>query len=221
MRVLKSLLRAASPELSRHLLQQYYFLLEREVVGVCDSLLDVGCGRDSPVRHFSGRLNQVVGVDRHVPYLEESRAAGIHHDYRQADVLEIGREFEPGSFDCVVALDLIEHLPKEDGLRLIGMMERIARKKVIIFTPNGFLEQRAYDDNSLQEHLSGWEPGEMRAMGYRVTGVNGWRTLRGERGLIRRRPEWLWRKVSLASQPLTEPRPERAFQMLCVKDLSR
>jgi len=221
MPLLKSLLDAASPSLSRRLLQQYFALLEREVAGTCDSLLDVGCGRDSPVRVFSRGLRKVVGVDRHVPYLEESRAAGIHHDYRQADVLEIERVFEPGSFDCVVALDLIEHLPKEEGLRLIAMMERIARKKVIIFTPNGFLEQRAYDDNSLQEHLSGWEPGEMRAMGYRVMGVNGWRTLRGERGMIRRRPEWLWRKVSLASQLVTESRPERAFQMLCVKDLSR
>lgn len=221
MRVLKSLLHAVNPELSRHLLQQYFFLLEREVVGECETLLDVGCGRDSPVRHFSRRLAKVVGVDRHVPYLEESRAAGIHHEYRQADVLEIGGVFEPKSFDCVVALDLIEHLPKEEGLRLIPMMERIARKKVIIFTPNGFLEQRAYDDNSLQEHLSGWEPAEMRAMGYRVTGVNGWRPLRGERGLLRHRPEWIWRKVALATQLVTEPRPERAFQMLCVKNVAR
>lgn len=219
MRILKSLLSAASPELSHSLLHQYDSLLAREVVGSCDSLLDVGCGRQSPVKEFSRGLSRVVGVDRHVPYLEESRANGFHHDYRQGDVLEIGGLFEPGSFDCVVALDLIEHLPKEEGLRLIPMMERIARKKVIIFTPNGFLEQRAYDDNSLQEHLSGWTPAEMRALGYRVIGVNGWRPLRGERGLIRWRPEWLWRKVALASQLVTETRPESAFQMLCVKDL--
>lgn len=221
MQVLKSLLHASPPGLSRHLLQRFPALLEREVVGHCETLLDVGCGRESPVGAFSPGLTRVVGVDRHAPYLEESRAAGIHHDYCQSDVLEIGQRFEPGSFDCVVALDLIEHLPKEDGLSLIRMMERIARKKVIIFTPTGFLEQRAYDDNSLQEHLSGWEPAEMRAMGYRVTGVNGWRRLRGERGQIRMRPEWIWRTLSLASRQLTKSRPEHAFQMLCVKEISR
>lgn len=218
---MKSLLHAAGPELTRRLLHRYPTLLEREIVGHCDSLLDVGCGRESPVGAFSRALTRVVGVDRHAPYLEESRAAGLHHEYCQADVLEIGERFEPGSFDCVVALDLIEHLPKEDGLRLIPMLERIARKKVIIFTPTGFLEQRAYDDNSLQEHLSGWEPAEMRAMGYRVIGVNGWRRLRGERGKIRMPPEWIWRAVSLASRQLTKSRPEHAFQMLCVKDFSR
>lgn len=221
MQVLKSLLHTAAPGLSRHLLQRYPDLLEREIVGHCDTVLDVGCGRSSPVGAFSSRLTRVVGVDRHVPYLEESRAAGIHHDYCESDVLEIGERFEPGSFDCVVALDLIEHLPREDGLRLIAAMERIARKKVIIFTPTGFLEQRAYDDNSLQEHLSGWEPAEMRAMGYRVTGVTGWRPLRGERGKLRMRPAWIWRAVSLASRQLTKSRPEHAFQMLCVKELSR
>lgn len=219
MRMLKSLLDAGR-ELPRSVFPPFRSLLAREVVGSCDTLLDLGCGRQSPVKEFSRGLSRVVGVDRHVPYLEESLAAGIHHEYRQADVLEIGSVFEPGSFDCVVALDLIEHLPKEEGLRLIPLMERIARKKVIIFTPNGFLEQRAYDDNALQEHLSGWSPAEMRALGYRVIGVNGWRPLRGERGVIRWRPEWLWRNVAFASQAVTVSRPESAFQILCVKDLS-
>jgi hypothetical protein len=217
--MLKSLLDAGR-ELPRSVFPPFRSLLAREVVGSCDTLLDLGCGRQSPVKEFSRGLSRVVGVDRHVPYLEESLAAGIHHEYRQADVLEIGSVFEPGSFDCVVALDLIEHLPKEEGLRLIPLMERIARKKVIIFTPNGFLEQRAYDDNALQEHLSGWSPAEMRALGYRVIGVNGWRPLRGERGVIRWRPEWLWRNVAFASQAVTVSRPESAFQILCVKDLS-
>lgn len=217
--MLKSLLNAGR-ELPRSVFPPFRSLLAREVVGSCDTLLDLGCGRQSPVKEFSGSLSRVVGVDRHVPYLEESLAAGIHHEYRQADVLEIGGVFEPKSFDCVVALDLIEHLPKEEGLRLIPLMERIARKKVIIFTPNGFLEQRAYDDNALQEHLSGWSPAEMRALGYRVIGVNGWRPLRGERGVIRWRPEWLWRNVAFASQAVTVSRPESAFQILCVKDLS-
>jgi hypothetical protein len=217
--MLKSLLDAGR-ELPRSVFPPFRSLLAREVVGSCDTLLDLGCGRQSPVKEFSGSLSRVVGVDRHVPYLEESLAAGIHHEYRQADVLEIGGVFEPKSFDCVVALDLIEHLPKEEGLRLIPLMERIARKKVIIFTPNGFLEQRAYDDNALQEHLSGWSPAEMRALGYRVIGVNGWRPLRGERGAIRWRPEWLWRNVAFASQAVTVSRPESAFQILCVKDLS-
>jgi hypothetical protein len=54
-----------------------------------------------------------------------------------------------------------------------------------------------------------------------VIGVNGWRRLHGERAEIRMRPEWVWKGVALASRQLTKSRPEHAFQMLCVKDLTR
>lgn len=220
MGLLKSLLHAVSPEAARRILHRYETLLQDEVLDGCETLLDVGCGRASPVGEFSHRLRASMGVDRHAPYLAESREKRLHSEYRQIDVMEIGDAFAPGSFDCVVALDLIEHLPKDAGLDLLRMMERIARRKVIVFTPTGFLPQTAYDDNSLQEHLSGWEPEEMRRMGYRVIGLNGWRPLRGERGLPRWRPDWLWNKVSLLSQVVAERHPEIAFQMLCVKDVA-
>jgi hypothetical protein len=195
--------------------------LESEIVGHCDSLLDLGCGRSSPVGSFSHRLGRCVGIDAFEPYLRESVAAGIHSDYCCLDVMQIEQHFGPESFDCVVALDLVEHLPKADGEELLGIMERTAARKVVVFTPNGFQPQQPYDDNPLQQHLSGWKVDEMRHRGYRVIGLHGWKPLRGERGIARGHPRRIWETVALWTQPFVREHPAHAFHLLCVKDKSR
>jgi SAM-dependent methyltransferase len=210
----------ASKAILRSAIGRYERLLERELVGSCASVLDIGCGSASPIRGFSHRIARTVGVDAWQPDLDSSRAAGIHSAYHAIDALQIGAHFTPGSFDAVIALDVIEHLPKPDGFHLLSLMEQIARKKVVIMTPNGFLPQRPEDDNHYQEHLSGWTPAEMRRLGYRVIGLSGWRPLRGEHGRITRRPRLLWEDLSLATTFITEQRPDWAFQILCVKQIT-
>jgi hypothetical protein len=114
---------------------------------------------------------------------------------------------------------VIEHLTKEDGYNLISSMEGVAKKRAIIFTPNGFLPQDIYHDNEAQRHLSGWGPEEMRELGYRIIGIQGWKPLRGERGMIRFHPTVLWERFSLLTQILTTRLPKYAFRLLCVKEL--
>lgn len=200
------------------LAKNYENLLETEILSDCESVLDVACGSASPIRGFSHRLKHSVGVDGFEPSIEKSRQAGIHSEYRKMNVLEIGDKFAPGSFDAVVALDLIEHLEKPDAQKLIQMMERIAAKKIIIFTPNGFLPQGEFENNAYQRHVSGWSVSEMRELGYKVYGVNGWKPLRGEFARVRFKPETLWNRISWLTQPLVLNRPEMAFQILCVKE---
>lgn len=198
---------------------QHKKLLQREIIGNCESVLDVGCGSNSPLRFCSDRLSYSCGVDAFEKSIEISSARKIHNEYRLMNVMEIGNHFKEGSFDCVLASDLIEHLTKEDGRQLLKLMERIARKKVIVYTPNGFLEQREYDSNTMQVHLSGWSINEMRKLGYRVTGVNGLKYLRGERACFKGEPYFLWKRLSLFTQVFTSPFPRWAFQILCVKEL--
>jgi hypothetical protein len=78
--------------------------------------------------------------------------------------------FPDKSVDTVFALDVIEHFEKEDGIRFIKEVERIASKQIVIFTPLGLYPQE-YDESDLtdrwglqggywQSHRSGWEPSE-------------------------------------------------------------
>lgn len=194
----------------------YHKELEK-AIGDSESVLDVGCGSHSPVQHIKGAFRS-VGVDAFLPSIEQSKADRIHDEYYKIDALEIGKKFEAGSFDCVIALDLIEHLTKEDGIKLLDAMERITKKKVIVFTPNSFLPQPAVDGNPFQEHKSGWSAKEMRSKGYRVIGINGWKPLRGENADIKLKPKRFWQFISEITQKFVRNKPEKAFQILCVKE---
>lgn len=216
---LKSALKIFTDPTLGYFYNQYLRLLEKEIINDCQTLLDVGCGASSPIQKFTRKLRHTVGVDCFPEALSKSRAAGIHREYKLADVLSLDENFAPRSFDCVVALDLIEHLSKADGLRLITAMEKIAKKKIIIFTPNGFLPQNEYDGNPNQVHLSGWTAAEIKKLGFRVMGINGWKPLRGEYSLIKWRPKWFWTPISWLSQLVVTNQPERAFQLLCIKEI--
>lgn len=183
----------------------------------CRSALDLGCGGGSPTRHLG--IPYLVGLDGHPPSLEEARVNQTHREYFLADVRDIGRLFSVGQFEACIALDLIEHLPKREGKRLLEDMERVASKRVILFTPNGFLPQRGARGD-LQEHLSGWQPEEFRALGYRVLGMHGPKFLRSEYHRSRYLPRSLAGIVSILAHFLyTRNHPEKASALLCVKEV--
>ena len=117
-------------------------------------------------------------------------------------------------------MDVIEHLHEPDALALLADCERIARRRVVVFTPNGFLPQGDFRGNPHQVHVSGWSAERLRGLGFRVVGIHGWKPLRTSHARISWRPDWLWRRVSRLSQPLVAGRPELAFQLLCTKDVS-
>lgn len=212
---MKNLLRKEHHKYYVKLFPNYGIELER-AVEKCKSLLDVGCGSNSPIKSFSKKL-YCVGVDAFYPSIEKSKKLGIHNEYHKMDVLDIGKNFKPNSFDCVLASDLIEHLDKKDGFKLIEMMEKILKNKVIIFTPNGFLPQGEYDNNPWQVHKSGWTVKEMKKRGYKVIGINGWKPLRGEYARLRFRPSYFWQIISDITQLFVRNKPEKAFQILCIK----
>ena len=189
--------------------------LEKAVGLNCKTILDVGCGSNSPMKAFSGKF-YLVGTDAHKPSLEESRKKGIHNEYYCMTFSELDK-LECYAFDCVVALDVIEHLKKGEGLQFLDNIERIAKKKIIVYTPNGFVPQEEFSNNPWQVHRSGWTVKEMRLRGYKVVGIGGLKSLRGERAAIRFNPKPLWETVSLLSQYIVADYSELAYAILCIK----
>ncbi|MGD0077169.1 MAG: class I SAM-dependent methyltransferase [Sedimentisphaerales bacterium] len=185
--------------------------LKKELRG-CESVLDMGCGSDSPMQKCSVKFS--LGVELFDPYLAESKKKKIHTEYLKADIKSV--EFEPKSFDCVLCLEVLEHMTKEEGLKLIEKMKKWARKKVIITTPNTFVWQDEIDNNPLQAHVSGWSAKELRNAGFEVHGIEGWKKLRGYRGVLKYRPMFFWAKLSHISQKLVYFFPSMAFQLFAV-----
>lgn len=195
----------------------YYGLLSWELRSM-QSVLDVGCGSNSPLvkvrKHFYS-----VGVDIHRPSIVVSRRQKIHDEYKIGNVFDINRFFKKQSFDAVVALDLIEHLPKEKGRKLLVKMIKLAKKKVILLTPNGFIQQIPYDGNEFQRHLSGWTIEDFKRFGFRVYGMRGLKWLRGEYATITWKPWLFWAAISTLSELLVFFIPQLANQLFVVKDI--
>ncbi|HEY8516476.1 MAG TPA: class I SAM-dependent methyltransferase [Candidatus Binatia bacterium] len=181
-------------------------------------MLDVGCGRASPLAAIAHRGTR-IGLDISAPDLALARRAGTHQQLVRADLARIGDLVRPKSVDAVVALDVIEHLERETALALLATLERIARRRVVILTPNGFVPQPATEDNPYQEHRSGFTVDDMTSRGYRVRGVYGLWFVLGAFGETRWSPGFLWRRVADLTAPLVYRMPRLAFGLLCVKEV--
>lgn len=141
----------------------------------CETVLDLGCGAGSPVGMVGcARLFGVDGFDRSV---DQARSSGKYEGVVCADLMAFLADQPDGSFCAVVALDVIEHYTRDEGLEFMAAMERVSGKRTIIATPNGFLPQAA-TENPHQEHLSGWTTSDFRSRGYEVRGLYGLKWLR-------------------------------------------
>ncbi|AFS81875.1 class I SAM-dependent methyltransferase [Candidatus Nitrosopumilus sediminis] len=162
-------------------------------VNSSDIVLDLGCGimqatTDSIEKHpelstlerlkgkksIPANLNckMIVGVDIWEKYLEKNKERYI--------VLKSNVEnteiFLDNSFDIVISLDVLEHMNEETSLKLLDEMERISRRKVIIYTPKQFeLNEKNEEDawgmgkNPYQLHKSLIKPEIFEKRGYNVT----------------------------------------------------
>lgn len=182
-----------------------------------NSILDLGCGSNSPLQYINAYK---VGVDGHRPSIILAKKNSTHNKFYDYDIQKIGNYFKNKTFDSVVALDLIEHLTKKDGFKLLAQMEKIAKKNVIIFTPNGFIKQQSVNGD-LQEHKSGWTPSDFRKHGYEVYGALGAKWLRGEKHTLKYKPKIISGLISEFTNLYIINRPELASALLCIKKLSR
>lgn len=188
----------------------------KKEISDCRTVLDLGCGSNSPIQYCNVPFS--VGVELYEPYLEESKKKNIHKQYIKADIRKV--EFKPKSFDAVLCLEVLEHLTKKEGYELIKKMEKWAKKKIVITTPNGYIWQNGYDNNPLQEHRSGWCVEELQKLEFKVYGMNGWKKLRGYKAKIKYKPSFFWAIISDITQIIiTHHYPKYAFQLFAVKEI--
>lgn len=195
----------------------YYRLLARELAG-CKNVLDIGCGKNSPLHRVPKHFHS-EGLDIHTSSITESKRKHIHDAYRIADIRKLGQLYKKKSFDAVVALDVLEHMDQKDGINLMEQMEAIARKKIIMLTPNGFIHQHEFDNNPYQVHKSGWNVVDLQTKGYQCYGLRGLKGIRGECGTIGLKPWFIWGILAVVTEYLTFYIPQAAAQIFAVKKI--
>ncbi len=199
------------------------YCLKRELKD-CQSVLNLGCGPASPLQHCRN-VTYSVGVEAFKPYLMRSKKKKIHTKYMNRKIEEL--DFPAKSFDAVIMIEVLEHLPEDVGYMILKKAEKWAKKKVIVSSPNGFVNQKELDDNPLQKHLSGWDYDKMTKLGFKSQGLAGLKFLRREvenetmgsdlLTSIRFRPKFFWFTVATFSQTFTYYFPKLAFELFSVK----
>lgn len=128
------------------LLQNQYF----------NVVVDLGCGEGKLGPVIRDQVGYLIGVDENEKTLQKAYRQGL---YDELVVCDIRNYPIPGNADLVCLLEVIEHLPKEDGLVLL---QRI-RAPIILSTPSKY-----YAKPWNSPHLSLWTPEELQALGFTV-----------------------------------------------------
>ena len=182
------------------------------------TLLDVGCGTGKPIK-FINRHGKyfAVALGTFAPYLKQCKKEKLHNTYVQGDVRHL--PFSDKAFDVVLCLEVLEHLEREEGKKLLRELERVGCRQVILSTPVGNSKQSSYEGNPHQEHKYIWSPREMKTLGYKVIGV-GMRNLSCKSGIqsVFPRPvRWLVDIVWVLAGPFVYYCPTLAGDMGCIK----
>lgn len=190
----------------------------------CATVLDLGCGPSSPLQYCKN-VKRSVGVEAFEPYLVESKKKNIHSEYLNKKIEDL--DFSDNSFDAVIMIEVLEHLPEELGFEILKKAEKWARKKIIVSSPNGFISQKELDNNPLQKHLSGWSFEKMKNGGFEVKGLAGFKFLRREvqddimgddlLTSIKFKPRVFWFLIATISQLFVYFYPKLAFELFSIK----
>jgi hypothetical protein len=124
------------------------------------NVLDIGVGLRpmgwyTPAKH--------ICVEPHGPYADKLVAAHYRVERMTADYALLMLAGE--KIDAIYLLDVIEHMEREDGERVLASAKQLyPDAQIVVSTPNGFLAQHGdawgLGGEHWQEHRSGWTPAD-------------------------------------------------------------
>ncbi|NWF90421.1 MAG: glycosyltransferase [Ignavibacteriaceae bacterium] len=131
-------------------------------------IADIGCGI-RPQTFIKAKHH--ICFEPHQQYIDHFKKSQNteeknKYSFINCDWKEAVQKLNDYSVETIFLLDVIEHLEKEDGKKLLKKTISKATKQIVIFTPYGFIEQNHEDEKDAwgldggkwQEHKSGWLP---------------------------------------------------------------
>lgn len=133
-------------------------------------VLDVGAGRGSWGYHIKAGLGKkisMLAIEKWPDNCDIIEATGLYTHVINDDALNLADYYGVNTVDVVLASQVLEHLTRNQGLKLIKIMKSIASRLVIITTPLGFMDVTAENNpNPFERHLSGWTEADFQVLGF-------------------------------------------------------
>jgi hypothetical protein len=144
----------------------------RRVVGPIRHLVDMGPGLRPQTRMKAPRVTLVEPYAGYAAVLRDAVKPLERFGYRVEEATAQAYAEHPGCAGAVVVLcDMIEHLEKVDGQRLLATLQRTAAA-IVFYTPLGFMPQDTdpwgLGGEEWQRHRSGWTPADVPGWWYLV-----------------------------------------------------
>lgn len=188
------------------------------------TVLDLGCGEGHIMRIIKSNNWEITGIDIHRPTVKKAKESGLYNEVIYGDLVKQCEKLvkKKKKYDLVFCSQVIEHITKEEGDKILDLSEKLAKRRIYFGTPRGFMEQPEVfiGENPYQYHKSGWEIKEFTDRGYKVYGVGldfSW----SEEGLARGKNKAVVlfaNVISYLLSPFSLFFPSKAAGIMAVKD---
>lgn len=203
-----------------------YMWILRRAIGNPKTILDLGCGDGNLMTVVAqGKDWEITGVDIFPESLKKAKKKGIYRNLIYGDILKTVRNLNKrrSKYDVVFFSQVIEHISRGKGEKVLSEIEKLAKERIIIGTPRGFMVQpeEFLGDNPFQNHRSGWSQEDFLNRGYKVYGV-GFSPVWSESGLARTRSIPIFVLGTLLAylfSPIVYFFPSLGSGLLCVKEI--
>ncbi|MBI5258652.1 MAG: class I SAM-dependent methyltransferase [Burkholderiales bacterium] len=124
--------------------------------------------RQTPREHWRVRID---GIEGYAGYLTPVHQ-WAYNAIRIGDALQLLPGIADSEYEMVIAIDILEHFEKADGIAFLRQCRRVASRMVLVSTPKAFCEQHV-EANPFEDHRSVWTQAELAHEGYSRVLPNG------------------------------------------------
>lgn len=138
----------------------------------CNTVLDLGIGYGAIGAYLKYYLPHIIldGIEIYEGY--KNHPLVCWNVYRKIWIGDFTRMAIPPVYDAILAIDVIEHLPKAQGEKQILRLATLVRKVFVVSIPLGEYPQGAFEGNVYETHKSTWYEGDFNVLGLKLIAKN-------------------------------------------------
>jgi 2-polyprenyl-3-methyl-5-hydroxy-6-metoxy-1,4-benzoquinol methylase len=140
---------------------QYGFLARNNLENVNLFKVDGAQASQKSRQEWRVRIDGIEGCRTYLTPVHEY----VYNRIMIGEALDLLSKVGDNAYDLVLAVDILEHFIKPDGLKFLGELKRVTKRVVLVSTPKEFISQEI-EANPYENHRSHWTDEELKQENY-------------------------------------------------------